>query len=95
MSVRSNGVMKVRRTAIEHLAGDFVGLVLALEDLLAVVLDLVAAFQQAAQRLGTGDHELGVLLEEVEEPVLLGHHRLEPAEHRSLANVENLTSRGL
>ena len=68
----------------QHLAGDFVGFGFALEDLLAIMLDVVAALQQAAQRLGAGDDNRGVPLEEIEETLFLGHQRLKPAEHRNL-----------
>ena len=64
MSVRSNGVIKVRRTATSTSRGDFVGLRLALEYLLATGLDRFAAMQQTAQRFGAGDNDFCVLFEE-------------------------------
>ena len=69
----------------QDLAGDFVGFGLALENLLAVALDAVAALQQSAQCLGAGDDDGGVPREELEEPLFPGHQRLKPAEHRGLA----------
>ncbi len=50
----------------------------------AIVLDLVAALEHAAQRLGAGDNDRRVLHEQREEPILLRHQRLEPAEHGGL-----------
>ena len=69
----------------QDLAGDFVGFGLALENLLAVALDAVAALQQSAQGFGTGDDDSGMPREEVEETLFPGHQRLKPAEHRGLA----------
>src|SRR4029077_9876075 len=68
----------------QNLAGDLGGFGFALENLLAVALDAVAALQQAAQRLGAGDNDGGVPGEELEEPLFPGHQRLKPAEHRRL-----------
>ena len=70
----------------QHLAGDLVRLIFQREDLRAAVLDRVAALQETAQRLGARDDKSGMLLKEVKELVLLGHDRLEPAEHECLAS---------
>ena len=69
----------------QHLSGDFIGLIFQREDLRTAVLDSLAAFREAAQRLGARHHKAGMLLKEVKELVLLGHDRLEPAKHGLLA----------
>ena len=56
-----------------HLPRDLVGLVLALGNDAAIALDIVAALEHAAQRLGAGDYDRRVLREQREEPLLLGH----------------------
>ena len=73
----------------QHLARDLVGLRFALENDLAIMLDAVAALEQSVQRLGARDDNGGMPHEELEEPLLLRHQRLEPAEHRGLASREN------
>ena len=93
MSVRSNGVMKVRRTAVSTSRVISSASALALENDLAIMLDAVAALEQALQRLGAGDDNRGMPHEEVEEALLLRHQRLEPAEHRILASGENRARR--
>ncbi len=46
-----------------------------------VALDILAAFEQLLQRLGAGDENTGMPLEQVEELVLAGQKRTKPAEH--------------
>ena len=85
MSLRSNGVMKVRRTAVSTWRVTSSAAASCIADLLAVAGDAVAAREQPAQRLGAGEHDGGVLGEQVEEAVLPRHQRLEPAQHFGLS----------
>ncbi len=77
MSPRSNGVMKVRRTARQHLAGDAVGVILELVDALAEHRRLVAAAQHVLQRQRTLHHRLGVPVKQVKKPAPLWAKRRE------------------
>ena len=70
MSTRSNGVMKVRRTAVSTCAGDVVGLALVLGDELAVFLDVGTAAQHPLQGVGAGHKRLSMLIEKLEEAAL-------------------------
>ena len=65
----------------QHLAGDVVGLILEFDDLPAVPLDVLATVEQLLQRLGAGDENAGMPLEQIEELVLAGQKRTKPAEH--------------
>src|SRR5215204_845708 len=53
----------------QHLAGDVVGIVLAIHHDLVVLLDRRAAFEHLPQRLGTGHDDLGMAREQVKEPI--------------------------
>ena len=83
MSLRSNGVMKVRRTASST------SRVMSSASCSWAIGGRsrapVAALEQRPERVRAGDEGLGVAFEQVEEAVLLRHQRLEPAEHRALA----------
>ena len=69
----------------QHLAGDLVGIVLMGHDFPAIERDGLAAFQQLAKRLRTGNQRVRVLDEEREEALLLRHEGLEPCKHPTLA----------
>src|SRR3954464_7293038 len=73
----------------QNLPRDLVGLILERENFRPAAFDRFAAFQEAAQCLRARDHERRMLLKEVKELVLLGHDRLEPAEHDRLAPRES------
>ncbi len=60
----------------QHLPGDLVRPGLVLEDALAILLDPVAALEQAAQRLGARHDLVAVPHEQVEEALLPGHQHL-------------------
>ena len=88
MSPRSNGVMKVRRTAISTSRVIVVGVMLAVHDRLAVARHGLAALQHGAQRLGPGDEHAGCRANSVEEALLLRHQSLEPSQHVRLSSQE-------
>ena len=67
MSPRSNGVMKVRRTAMSTSRVTLSASCSRLHHRLAVAVDGFAALEHAAQRLGAGGNDGGMLGEEIEE----------------------------
>ncbi|BCH15618.1 hypothetical protein MesoLjLa_24690 [Mesorhizobium sp. L-2-11] len=72
----------------QHLAGDHVGLVLELDELTAMALDVLAAIEQLLQRLGAGDEDAGMPLEQVEELVLARQKRTKPIEQVLSCSVQ-------
>ncbi len=81
MSVRSNGVMKVRRTATSTCRVTSSASGSRCKNLLTAGLDAIAASQQSAKRFGTCDNDGRVLLKEMEKALLARHERLKPAKH--------------
>ncbi len=67
---------------LEHVAGDVVGKMLLPDDLGDMRARIALAVEQARKRVGPGGQRRGMRLELVEEPPLLGHQRLKPAQHR-------------
>src|SRR6185437_9029774 len=65
----------------QHVAGDVVGVLLAVHDGLIVALHRLAALQHGAQRLGAGQHGPRMACEHVEEALLLRHQGVKPAHH--------------
>ena len=70
----------------QHLPGDFVGLILAPKICLRQCSTASPPFSRPRSASAPATTMRGVLLKEVKEPVLLGHDRLEPAEHGALAS---------
>ncbi len=83
MSVRSNGVMNVRRTAVRTSRVISSASFSRAKICFAIKFAPIAALQQTPQGLGTGYDDRGMPDEQLEETLLLGHQCLEPAEHCS------------
>ena len=65
----------------QHLAGDVVGVLLAIHDGLVVDRDGVAAFEHGAQRLGAGYDRIRMPGKEIEEALLPRQQRVKPSQH--------------
>ena len=71
MSPRSNGVMKLRRTASRTSPRDVVCLILQRDDTLAVFIDIVAG-KQLVQRVRRTHNRSSMRVEQIKEPVFPG-----------------------
>ena len=69
-----------------RLAGDGVGLMFLTTDFLTADEHAVAAVQQVAQGVRSGDERLRMPLEKIEEALLSRHERLKPRQHGALAS---------
>ncbi len=69
----------------QHLAGDVVGVVLAVDDGLEVLLDAVAAVEQRPQRLGARDQRVRVPGEQLEKAPFLRQQQSQKTQHPSLS----------
>ena len=85
MSPRSNGVMKVRRTAISTSRVIVVGVVLAVHDDLVVARRSPSPPSSMARSASApATHRRGMSREQVEEALFLRHQGLKPAQHGDL-----------
>ena len=72
-----------RAQAQKHFAGNAVGFMLKIEDILEAGLELVAAGDHFAQGDRRFDHHGGVSLEGGEKGILARHQSLKPLQHRA------------
>jgi len=65
----------------EHVAGDVIGITLAIHDELAGSHHGLPAFEHVAQRLGPRRDDIGMPRQKFEEAAFLRHQSMEPTKH--------------